>query len=103
MKELESGLALNLPKINIFKIINDVMVPQKTLSKIKDRILNADNTMFVENSVHYKNILIIDDAVGSGATLHEIAKKIKNKKIADKAFGLSIVGSFKGFDALNEI
>lgn len=103
MKELESGLALNLPKINIFKIINDVMVPQKTLSKIKDRILNAANTMFVEGNIHYKNILIIDDAVGSGATLHEIAKKIKNKKIVDKVFGLSIVGSFKGFDALNEI
>ena len=51
-----------------------------------------------------KNILIIDDAVGSGATLHETAKKIRQKNICSgSVIGLAITGSAKGFDVISEV
>ena len=49
-------------------------------------------------------MLLIDDAVGSGATLNETAKQIRNKKLASgKIIGLAITGSFKGFDVISEV
>jgi hypoxanthine-guanine phosphoribosyltransferase len=104
MKELENNLNLNLPKINIAKIRTEVVVPQKTLNKLEDRIENAKGTFFIEEAKKYKNILLIDDAVGSGATFNEIALKIKNKGIASgKIIGLAITGSLKGFDVISEV
>ena len=103
MRQLEIMLNLSQPKVEIFKIKNDVTIPQKTLSKIRDRIENAKNSMLVDRNGVYKNVLVIDDAVGSGATLHEIAVKMKNQGTAKKVIGLSIVGAYKGFDAINEI
>jgi len=47
--------------------------------------------------------MLIDDAVGSGATLNEVAGKIRNKGVARKITGLAIVGSFKGFDVITDI
>ena len=47
---------------------------------------------------------MVDDAVGSGATLNEIAKKIRDRKICKgKIIGLAITGSFKGFDVISEV
>lgn len=43
------------------------------------------------------------DAIGSGATLNEIACQIKSKNIAKKVVGLSITGSFQGFDIISEV
>ncbi len=54
-------------------------------------------------NIKYKNILLIDDAVGSGATMNETAKQIKNKGIAKKIIGIAITGSFKGFDVISEV
>ncbi len=51
----------------------------------------------------YNHILLIDDAIGSGATMNQVAGKLKNKKIAKKITGLAIVGSFKGFDVITDI
>lgn len=52
----------------------------------------------------YNNILLIDDAIGSGATLNETAAQIKNKGICKgKIIGLAITGSFKGFDVISEV
>lgn len=103
MKELEKNLNLTLPKITITKIKTEIIVPQKTLSKIKDRIANAKNTIMIEEKGVFKNVLLIDDATGSGATLNETAKKIINNKIAKNIFGLTIAGSYKGFDVISEI
>lgn len=103
MRELNNGLKLNLRKINIDKIKNEIPVPQKSLSKKNDRIENARNTMIVNEKGRYKNILLIDDAVGSGATLNEIAKQIKENKIATKVIGLAITGSFKDFEVISEV
>ncbi len=103
MNELERGLKLNIKKIDISKVRGEIAVAQKSLSKIDERIENARNTMVVTEKNHFQNILLIDDAVGSGATLNEIARQIKQKKIAKKIIGLAITGSFKGFDVISEV
>ncbi|MDO9231384.1 MAG: hypothetical protein Q7U36_02810 [bacterium] len=104
MKELERILQLNLRKISISKIKNDISVPQKTLNKLEDRIENADKTIIVKKGQTFINILLIDDAVGSGATLNQTAKKIRTMEICSgKIIGLAITGSFKGFDVISEV
>lgn len=50
----------------------------------------------------FNSILLIDDAVGSGATLNEVAGKLKNQSIAKQVFGLAITGSFKDFYVITE-
>jgi hypothetical protein len=103
MKVLENGLKLNKPKIVIQKYSGLIPVPQKSLNKIEERINNADNTFIIKSSISYKNVLLIDDAVGSGSTLNQIAKKIKNNGLAKNVIGLAIVGSYKGFDVITDV
>ena len=104
MKELERNLGLSLPTILIKKAKTPVVVAQKTLSKLEDRIENARKTIFVSNDKTYSNILLIDDAVGSGATMNETAKKLKeNDIIRGKIYGLAIIGSFKSFAVISEV
>lgn len=103
MKVLANGLKINLPSISIIKIGGIIPVPQKSLNKIEERINNAENTFVVKGNVSFKNLLLIDDAVGSGSTLNQIAGKIKNKQLATTVIGLAIVGSFKGFDVITDV
>lgn len=104
MKQIQNRLNLNAKTLSITKIKTPVAVPQKTLNKIEDRIINAKGTMNLDDTGIYNNILLIDDAVGSGATLNEMAKKIRQKGICKgKIVGLAITGSFKGFDIISEV
>lgn len=103
MKELEKNLQEKLRRVSIVKVKSEIMVPQKTLTKLNDRIENARNTIIVDERGSFENILLIDDAVGSGATLNETALQIKQKKIAKNVIGLAITGSFKGFDVISEV
>lgn len=103
MRELEKGLGINLGKIKIEKIKTEIAVPQKTLNKLGDRIENAEKTIILTENIKYKNILLVDDAIGSGATINETARQIKDKKIAKKIVGVAITGSFKGFDVISEV
>jgi len=104
MKVLERELSLNLLKINIIKIKTEIIVPQKTLNKLEDRIENAKKTIIIDDKQIHNNILLIDDAVGSGATLNETALQIREKKICKgKIIGLAITGSYKGFDVISEV
>ncbi len=100
---LENNLNINLKKIKIEKIKSKTLIPQKTLRKLEDRIENASKTISISPIQKIDGpVLLIDDATGSGATLNETAKKIKN--ISDvKVIGYSVVGSMKGFDVINEI
>lgn len=104
LKEIEQNLKLPYPQIHIVKVFSgQVAVAQKTLSKLEDRIKNAAETMMVkEMSLKYKIVLLIDDAVGSGATLNEAAKKLKERG-AQKVYGLAVVGSYKGFEVIKEV
>lgn len=104
MKELEGNLHLKIHKIPIIKLKTEIAVPQKTLSKLGDRIENAQKTIIVDSDKGYKNILLLDDAVGSGATINETAAQIRAGGICDgKIIGLAITGSFKGFDVISEV
>ncbi|MCX6761572.1 MAG: hypothetical protein NTY33_01880 [Candidatus Moranbacteria bacterium] len=104
MKELEKMLHPNIRKISIVKATNEIAVPQKTLSRLDDRVENARKTIIVNDSGQYDNILLIDDAVGSGATLNETAAQIRKRKLCNgKIIGLAITGSLKGFDVISEI
>lgn len=102
---LKKALKIELPEVMAIKVPSYTKVPQKSLRKLEDRILNARITIAVNPGQKIKsNVLIIDDATGSGATLNEVAKKIKNIAPKDiKIFGYSVVGSYKGFDIISEV
>jgi len=104
MKELEKDLKLPIKTLSVAKVKTPVAVAQKTLSKLEDRIENARKTIVVEDSGAYGNILLIDDAVGSGSTLNETAAQIRRRGLCHgKIIGLAIAGSFKGFDVISEV
>lgn len=103
MKYLETHLKVNLPVVKIRKISGIIPVPQKSLSKLEERITNAENTFAISETARYNHVLLIDDAVGSGSTLNQIAGKLKQKGIAKKVTGLAVVGSFKGFDVVTDV
>jgi predicted amidophosphoribosyltransferase len=89
--------------VKIRKISGIIPVPQKSLSKLEERITNAENTFAISETARYNHVLLIDDAVGSGSTLNQIAGKLKQKGIAKKVTGLAVVGSFKGFDVVTDV
>ena len=103
MQYIRNALNINVPEVKIQKISGIIPVPQKSLSKIDERINNADNTFAIFEKQQYHTVLLIDDAVGSGATLNQIAKKLLEKKVAKRVIGLAIVGSFKGFDVITDV
>ncbi len=103
MKVLERNLGLRIPKIGVSRIFGKVRVPQKTLKKIEDRIRNAESTFYVESVANFERILIIDDAVGSGASINQIACKIKKQKKVQKIIGFAITGSLNDFDVISEV
>jgi phosphoribosylpyrophosphate synthetase/DNA-binding transcriptional ArsR family regulator len=111
MCELKNYLDLNIPIIKLKKLVNEIAVPQKTIKNGNDRILNAENIV-VEMNPTFENVLILDDAVGSGSTFAVVAKKLRRRNVATgKIFALAIVGSpngvidnsAKGFEIVNEV
>ncbi len=103
MRELEKQLHLTSPKISLVKVKTPVIVPQKTLNKLEDRIENAKKTIMVDETKRFKTVLLMDDALGSGATINETAKKIKSQGLAETIIGLAITGSFSGFEVISEV
>lgn len=103
MKEIEKQLNLSLPTISLIKVKTEISVPQKTLTKLEDRVENAKVTIITDDSRKFKTVLLIDDALGSGATLNETAQKIKKQNVADVVIGLAITGSFSGFEVISEV
>lgn len=103
MTVLQKGYNLSVPHLNLLKVSGAIPIPQKGLNKIEDRIGNARASIIVKESREFNNVLLIDDAVGSGATINETATKLKFKGTAQKVFGLAVTGSFKGFDVIQEV
>ena len=106
MNELEIALNLKLPSIELVKAAaGEVVVAQKTLARLEERIINARDTIFMKDNKNlYSNVLLIDDAAGSGSTFNETAKKLKTVMIGNNQIvAFAIVGSFKGFDVIREV
>jgi len=108
MNEFELVLNLKLPSIELVKVATgEVVVAQKTLVRLEERIINARDTIFMKNNeCPYHNVLLIDDAAGSGSTFNETAKKLKRvltDKNKNKTIAFAIVGSLKGFDVIREV
>jgi HTH domain len=103
MKFMQTQLNIPLPVVEIKKISGIIPVPQKSLSKLEERIRNAENTFAVTDRRSFRHVVLIDDAVGSGSTLNQVAGKIKNKGVAQMVTGLAVVGSFKGFDVITDL
>lgn len=107
MHEFAGQLQLGLPKAELVKTYRgDVIVPQKSLSGLQERITNAQETIYPRAPLPAacKNLLLIDDAVGSGATLNEVAKKLRLSNPGIKRIiGFAIVGSVNGFEVIREI
>jgi DNA-binding transcriptional ArsR family regulator len=103
MKFIREDLRLPLPVIEIKKLGGIIPIPQKTLGKLEDRITNAENTYSVTGKQKFRHVVLIDDEANSGATLNQVAEKIKNKQMAKEVSGLAITGHLKGFDVSMEM
>lgn len=105
LNQVKKNLKLGFPEIIFLKAYSGkVPIAQKSLSKLEERIDNAENTIFPkENKTAFKNVLIFDDAVGSGATLQAMAGKLKKMNPKIKTIGYAIVGSLKGFEVIKEV
>ncbi|HEX6462556.1 MAG TPA: hypothetical protein VFZ58_04830 [Candidatus Saccharimonadales bacterium] len=103
MTKLDNGIPKQVPRIRVHKVGARILIAQKTLKSLEDRVLNAAQTFVTESQVQYNNVLIIDDALGSGATINEIARQIKQKKIGRNCYGLVLVSSPSGYDVINEV
>jgi len=93
MTYLETNINITLPIIPLKKK-PWFFPPQKSIKHKSDRIANANASFLIKNykSIH-NHVLIIDDAVWSGATLIENAKRIKESGIAKKVSWYAITGT----------
>ncbi len=103
MSVLENRLSLTLPLVHLRKVKGDIVVPQKALSRLEDRIQNARASIMLAEKRQFKRILLIDDAVGSGATINETSLKIKSRGIGEVVIGYAITGSYEGFEVIQEV
>ena len=96
-KKVENILP-HMPVISIKKRHSDVIVQQKQLSTIRERLDNAQATFFVvSDGKQYERVLLIDDMVGSGATLNCIAKNLSEQGVSHNIRGIGMIGDEKGF------
>jgi len=108
LREYEEELKLKPAKIFLVKVYSgEVVVAQKSLSRLEERVENARETIVVDErkrqGENYETVLLIDDATGSGASVNEVAEKLKRQKIAKKVISFTLVSSFKSFDVIREI
>ena len=90
----------DLPVIEIRKIRGPEIREQKTIRDIRERIENAEKTFRAMHGPSYAKVVLVDDFVGSGATLNQIAKELKEIRGAKEVFGITIVGEERGFSVV---
>lgn len=107
MDEFSVQLNLPLPEIKLTKVIpGDIPIPQKTLASTEERIINARDSIYLRDSREsiYKNVLLVDDVVGSGASFNETARKLKKAKVGEGGIvAFALVGNVKGYDIIREM
>ena len=62
-------LKIQLPIVKVNKISGIIPIPQKSVNKLEERIVNVENSFSIPKKNVYNHIILIDDAVGSGAAL----------------------------------
>lgn len=95
----------SIPRISLIKYSpSKILIPQKSLKRPEDRIQNAKNTIFIrEEDIDYNTVLLVDDFVGSGATLNETAIKLK-KAWVKKIIGFAFFGNLDlKYEVINEM
>ena len=109
LKELQKRVSkeMEIPQPRLVKYApHNIIITQKSLKTREQRIQNAKQTILIADENHmkkYNNILLIDDFVGSGATLNETAKKIKDLGVHN-VIGFAFVGNVDvKYEVINEI
>lgn len=107
LKELKKSIdTQGLPEIKLLKYApNGIIIAQKSLKTRKERIENARRTIILQDHdlSAFKKVLLIDDFVGSGATLNETAKKII-AAWAKKVIGFAFVGNLNlSYEVIREM
>ncbi len=107
VNELARGLALHTPQVDLVKVMSgDISIPQKSLSTTAERVTNARQSIFLRSPIgsQVRNILLIDDVVGSGASFHETALKLQTQSDNPlRIVAFALVGNLKGFDVVRQI
>ena len=106
MHELRKQLKIELPEIKLIKVFpTNIVIPQKSLKSMEQRIKNATNTIFVSPwQKAYKSVLLIDDFMWSWATINFSAKKILDAKLAKRVVAISLLGNIDTkYDVINEV
>jgi len=107
MNLFRDGAALKLPHLEVHKVFRGQVVAQKSISGLADRIANARSTNIVTAGpsamTPVQHLLIIDDAIGSGATVNEVAAKFKRLKTGIAIYVFAVVGSYKGFEVISSV
>ncbi|MDE0243333.1 MAG: winged helix-turn-helix transcriptional regulator [Candidatus Kaiserbacteria bacterium] len=97
MKKLFSEMKGDMPIIPLKKKHGETVQQQKNLKYPAERLENADKTFYIptEGEKAYHRVLLVDDFVGSGATLNQIAKKMISQGVGEEVFGITIIGSME--------
>jgi len=98
----------NLPFVNIIKYYpNNIPIPQKSLKSREQRIMNARNTIFIDDANaytwKYKKVFLIDDFVWSGSTLNETASKLKADWIKQVDWFAFVWNMNLEYEVINEV
>ncbi|MFL5763367.1 MAG: hypothetical protein ACJ77K_05440 [Bacteroidia bacterium] len=103
MRHMQSDLQLSLPLIDIKKLSGLIPVTQRSLQTLDARIQNAEISFIISEKRKFRHVILIDDEANSGATLNQVAGKIRSRGIAEKVSAVAIVGQQKGFEATTEM
>ncbi len=94
-----------IPQIKLVKYYRDgISIPQKSLKSRAERVQNARETIYIDANLEWiQKILLIDDFVGSGATLYETAQKLHARGV-ENIVGFAWVGNTNlSYEVINEI
>ncbi len=99
LTQLRKNLTLNVPIIQFDKAyMGEIPIAQKSLSKLEERIENAESTIFaVEKKLSYKRILVIDDDCRFRGYLASYCREIKKTKSQGSCYWLRSRWHLEGF------
>lgn len=108
---IQERLQKELPKLTYISTLTNSFPgrkPQKKVTGMCKRMENADKlfqidpSLFPNKNIH--NVLVIDDVVGSGATMNMVIKKLKKHLPDVTCHGFALLGSYrKWFDVVTGI